>query len=317
MRRLALAGLALAAVAVAGATWMVGRSAPPPLILPVSEPAPDSAETTPARPAEEPDAERLAAARELLGAAAREETCGPYRLLTDVTDRRLLAACGRLASGLDALYEERFGVRPRGQPAEAILLFSDLEDFRAFARADGMPMGYAGYAVGGRGFAVFHADTSQREAFFPTLVHELAHLVGRRALGPNLPPWLSEGLADAIGDSAGGEGFRPLARRAGNGAQAQRLRRAYGGDRAGGLERLAGLKRGGFDRGTVSHDYEQSALFVRFLLTDPELEPRFRSFLGALARGTKYSPERLASALAVGWEELDRRFEAWIASSPG
>ncbi len=316
MRRLVWAGLVIAAVAVAAATWVVRRAEPPTLILPVVEPVADPAETapSPARPAEEPDAERLAAALELLGEDARESSCGPYALYTDVADRRLLAACDRLASELDDLCAARYGVRPVGEAAEAIVLFSRIDDFRVFARGDGIPSGYAGYAVGGRGFAVFHTDGQTIDAFLATLAHELAHLVLRRSLGPNLPPWLSEGLADAVGDSAGEEGFRPLDRAAGNGAQARRLRAAYDGGRAGGLEWLVGLERGGFDRGTVSYDYEQSALFVRFLLTDPELATRFRSFLGDLAQGTRYSPERLASALAVSWEELDRRFAAWIRS---
>ena len=303
---------------IAAAAARADRSPPPALDVPDVAPAEPDLGARPrsaARPAEEPAAERLAAALELLGAEARESSCGPYALYTDVADRRLLAACGRLASELDDLCAARYGVRPVGEAAEAIVLFSEIDDFRVFARGDGMPSGYAGYAVGARGFAVFHADGQTIDAFLSTLAHELAHLVLRRSLGPNLPPWLSEGLADAVGDSAGEEGFRPLDRAAGNGAQARRLRAAYEGGRAGGLERLAGLERGGFDRGTVSFDYEQSALLVRFLLIDPELAPRFRSFLGDLARGTRYSPERLASALAVGWEELDRRFAAWAAAT--
>lgn len=324
MRRLVWGLPALVAVGLAGATWVVRRSEPPALILPATraaaEIAPADLPASPARPAEEPDAERLAAALRLLGDAGRRESCGPYPLYTDVADPRLLAACGRLASALDTVYEERYGLRPVGEPAEAIFLFSDIGSYRAFARDDGMPMGYAGYAVGGRGFAAFHSAVAERgdrplADFLSTLAHELTHLVARRSLGPNLPPWLAEGLADGVGDTAAEEGFRPLETQAGSGPQARRLRRAYRDGRAGGLERLVGLKRGEFDRGTVSFDYEQSALFVRFLLAEPDLAPGFRSFLADLAAGQPHAPELLTRHLAVSWPALDRRFEAWLGAT--
>jgi hypothetical protein len=324
MRKLAWGLPALVAAGLAGATWVVRQSEPPALILPATrapaEIAPADLPASPARPAEEPDAERLAAALKLLGDAGRRERCGPYPLYTDVADPRLLAACGRLATALDGVYEERYGVRPEGEPAEAIFLFSRIAAYRAFARGDGVPMGYAGYAVGGRGFAAFHLGTPgggdrPLADFLSTLTHELTHLVIRRSLGPNLPPWLSEGLADGIGDTAAEEGLRPLEAAAGSGAQARRLRRAYRDGRAGGLERLVGLKRGEFDRGAISFDYEQSALFVRFLLAEPGLAPGFRSFLAALAAGEPHAAELLSRHLALSWPELDRRFEAWLGAT--
>lgn len=305
--------LAVFAAGLVALLWIVGRD----------EPAPGPVETAPAapvppappsrgEPAEPPDAALLARARELLGADAREESCGPYALHTDVTAPDLLAACGRLAARLDDLYEERYGVRPLGAPAEAIVLFAEIGSYRELSPEVGVPLGYAGYTLATRGLAVFYAGDPPYRTFLPTLTHELTHLVSRRALGVNLPPWLSEGLSDGIGDTATAAGFGPVEGIAGSEAQARRLREAYASDRAGSLRRLVALQRSEFDRGTVSFDYEQSALFVRFLLSEPDLAPAFRAFLRDLSRGEIHPPERLASVLGVEWMELERRFEAWV-----
>ncbi len=213
---------------------------------------------------------------------------------------------------LDQVYEARYGIRPRGEPASAIVLFDRAESYRGFAREGGVPMGYAGYALAARGLAVFYAGDQSLDDFVTTLVHELIHLVNRRALGVNLPPWLAEGLADGIGDTATPEGFDPLDGIAGLEALARRLQRAQAEGRAGSLERLVALERGEFDRGVVAHDYEQSALLVRFLLGDRQLAAGFRRFLGAFAGGESYDPEHLATDLGASWADLDARFMQWL-----
>lgn len=274
--------------------------------------APPAVPPSRGRPAATPDAEWLETAKGIFGHRAREKHCGPYRLYTDVRDAGLLDTCGALASQLDALYLKRYGVKPVGQPAEAIVLFSKLADYRTFARQSGVALGYAGYAVGARGLAIFHADSSARDTFFPTLTHELTHLVSRRALGVNLPPWLSEGLSDGIGDTATAKGFGSVEGVEGSEVQVERLKEAYTSNRAGGLARLVALKRSEFDRATVSFDYEQSAVLVRFLLSDPQLKPGFRRYLRGIAENEGVEPERLREALGVEWEELDRRLESWL-----
>lgn len=261
---------------------------------------------------EPPDAELLESARELLGGDGQRDGCGPYALYTDVADPRFVEACTLLASGLDEVYQARYGVRPRGAPAEAIVLFSEIGDYRAFSKQQQIALGYAGYALGARGLAVFYAGGQGLDGFLPTLTHELTHLLNRRALGTNLPRWLSEGLADGIGDSTTAAGFRPPEKAVGNGLQATRLRTALASGRAGSVQRLVALERSEFDRLPASYDYEQSALLVRFLLVDPELAAGFRSFLGEIARGGIYDPEALRGALGVSWEELDRRFKEWV-----
>ncbi len=310
----------LCTVVFAGTTVLACGSEPPAPVTPVSGSTPPQIETTlRGRLAETPDAALLGSARALLAGGGRRANCGPYQLYTDVADPRLIAACGRLASRLDDIYSARYGIQPRGEPAAAIVLFARVESYRAFAREGAVPMGYAGYALAARGLAIFYAGeqragggTKPLESFVTTLVHELSHLVNRRALGVNLPPWLAEGLADGIGDTATSEGFRPLEGTIGVEALALRLRQAQASARAGNLERLVSLKRGEFDRDVVSFDYEQSALLVRFLLSERELRSGFRGFLKGIAGGEAYDSERLADALDTDWAELDRRFEQWL-----
>ena len=67
-----------------------------------------------------------------------------------------------------------------------------------------------------------------------------------------------------------------------------------------------------FDAAPASLDYELSALFVRFLLLDRELSPRFRAWLAAQTVEPR-SPESLPAALAIGWPSLERRFASWVA----
>ncbi len=293
--------------------WWFSRSDPP---VPDAEPVPlieaPPEEKWRGLDPEPPDPDLLASARGLLGDDGREDRCGPYALYTDIEDPSFVGICALLASHLDDTYEARYGIRPRGEPAEAIILFSEISDFRSFSQQQQVPLGYAGYALGARGLAVFYAGDQSLDGFLPTLAHELTHLLNRRALGANLPRWLSEGLADGLGDSATADGLRPLASEPGSGLQAKRLRTALASGQVGSVQRLVSLKPAEFDRETRSFDYEQSALLVRFLLSDPELASGFRAFLGAIARGEIYDPEDLRNALGVEWEELDRRLAGWV-----
>lgn len=306
-------------VAALVAIWFFVRaessteSSPLRVVAPEDSSEPDLAR---GRLPEPPDPQLLAAALALLGPGDRKAACGPYALYTDVDEPRLLTACTLLASQLDAVYKARYGVEPRGEPMEAIVLFATIDSYRSFARETGVSLGYAGYAIAARGLAVFYHGDQPFQTFLTTLAHELTHLLNRRALGVNLPPWLAEGLADGIGDTASEVGFQPLRGVEGSAPQAKRLRDAYEGHRVGSLEPLVARSRREFDRDVVSFDYEQSALLVRFLLDEPELAAGFKTFLKRLAGGeTSASPEDLVASLGVGWDDVDRRFAAWVRAS--
>ena len=270
----------------------------------------------PPHESETPDKELVAAARNLMTDDGRERACGPYRLYTDVRDEALLTTCERLTSSLDATYAVRYGVTPLGQPAEAIFLFSTLDQYQGFVEQQTrMPIGYAAHADAGRGYLALYTGERSRQDFVETLIHELTHLINRRALGGNLPPWLSEGLADGIGDTTTADGLQQIDGANGAEAQATRLEMGYEAGQVPSLSRLLEKNSGEFDSGTISYDYEQSAFLVRLLLTDPDLGPRFRSFLRALAAGSVYTPELFYEHLGLDASELDRRLEAWLRSA--
>ena len=87
---------------------------------------------------------------------------------------------------------------------------------------------------------------------------------------------------------------------------------AFAAGESGALQRLVALPEAHFDAAPASLDYELSALFVRFLLLDRELSPRFRAWLAAQTFEPR-SPESLPAALAIGWPSLERRFASWVA----
>jgi hypothetical protein len=296
--------------ALLGLNLGCGEPEPPPVVVRPPRPRPKPPATA-ARPANAPSSHHLSLARLAMG-RPHEGRCGPYGLTTDSSDSRLLAACEKIGATLDGVYAERFGVTPIGTPVEGIILFGELAAYRHYVEEDGrLAAGYAGFASDIDGLVVLHAGSGRKSAI-TTLAHELTHLVHRRALGTNLPPWLSEGLADAIGYGTTEEGIGPLRGVSGVEALADRLRGALARGWARPLEELAGLPRSGFDREVRSFDYEQSALLVRYLLLDPLLGPRFRGYLATLARGERYDAESLRAVLGVQWNELETGFARWL-----
>ncbi|MDY7092848.1 MAG: hypothetical protein SX243_07745 [Acidobacteriota bacterium] len=312
----ALAVMLAAVLVLLLAWWMERLEAPP--AHPEQAAVPRIEETLRAglRPPP-PSPQLLQRARGLMGEVS-EHSCGPYLLLTDVEDPQLVRSCKSLASSLDRVYEERYGLDLDGAwaPEGALVIFARRGAFRELARQEGGPrVGYAGYSSGSQSVVVLTAEGAQQAELLRTLTHELTHLVNRRTLGSGLPRWLSEGLADGVGDSAVAGGWLALEGLAGVEGPARRLYLAYGEAMVPSLERLLSLQRGDFDRGTVSFDYEQSALFVRYLLHDDALAAGFRAYLQRLAAGEEYDAEALRESLGRSWGELDRGLEAWLQRS--
>lgn len=284
----------------------------------------------------EPDPERLTLALDLLGSRRASGRLGPYVLYTDVTDPYLLQRLSAVAEQLEPIYRQRYDLELVGEPAEAVVLFSREDDYRSFQQAwerlAGLPA--AGHA--GRGLVAFFVEGRQYNETVSTLVHELAHLLNRRALGPALPPWLDEGLAEDLTwaeiDPTG------------------RLRPGtWGGD-------LVALERDGVIVGDLLtaglairrrlplvHDslerdlvpsphalltldwkefvgprrevhYLQAGLLIRFLLDERDLAPRFRRFLADTAEGRPLRPERFRETLELSWSEISERWTAWVGN---
>lgn len=307
-------------VIVIGVLWNAGCS-PPETAPPPPLPAPSTATAFEPRalPAPYPDARLLRAAQQRMGTDVRELHCGPYAVWTDVADAQILAVCQRIAGGLEAVYRQRYGLEPVGRAREGLFLFADLSAFRRFATDDaGAGLGHGGFALPSRGLVALYADGISRETFAANLAHELTHLLERRSLGVNLPPWLSEGLADGISDTASSRGF--ASPRGGEGVEhlVRRLREAYRQGRVRGFRRLTELRRGEFDpppiagSREVAFDYEQSALFVRFLLDDPSRAAAFRGYLRRVAAGEPPTPQLLVESLGASWSGLEASFRDWL-----
>lgn len=282
-----------------------------------------------------PDENLLNSLRELLGAREEVRPLGPYTLYTDVRDGALLEHLERVASRLEEVYVARYGRAPLGTPRAAVVLYASSATYR---RAQEQSPRLAGLASSGHattGLAVLYAEGS-RESAASTLVHELVHLINRRAIGPALPPWLDEGMAEDLSSSEIGADGRPRPGTLGGGRRVSgpwirfeggqatllTLRRRL---REGGLPPLQGiLERDweGFVHGApedVQMRYALSGFWIRYLL-DAENGRRadaFRAFLNAVAAGEQPSAEMLRESLGLPWRRLDAGLRVWLEMQLG
>lgn len=275
-----------------------------------------------------PDEERLQKARARLAPPETAGRVGPYLLYTDVRDAARLGLLDRVAAGLDAVYRARYGLTPTGEPAEAVVLFAKEEDYRSFLRnetvlGDLPATGHTGYGI----VSLYDAGRPVDDVG-STLVHELTHLLNRRAIGPALPSWLEEGLADDLSQSQidpsgrvlpgtlGGVTVREGRRIEMHGARAALQNLIQAAD-SGGLRpfpELLALDWDDFVRRNAELNYAQSSFFLRYLLQaeQGDLAPAFRSFLAEVAEGAPPDPERLREKLGRPWPALEAGFRLWL-----
>lgn len=293
----------------------------------------------------------LAAARDSLGGEPRELSWGRFAVLTDLPEHPLLAVGERIAAELPALHARRHGFAepaptgavPEGLPAApasllvppplgTLVLFAREADYRAYlaATAGGERLAddLAGHAAGGVAALPLAGRTAGQAA--RTLVHELAHLLNRRRWGERLPPWLDEGLAGdlelvEIGDAGGLDAARWASGPPGRDGRRARvgplvaLDRLLADAQRGRLETLAALvalDRPAFAASPRSLErYALAALWVRYLLDDPQRAAAFARFLAALETAP-LPPDGgaalLAGALGADLAAHDRPFHLWL-----
>ncbi|HEX3130188.1 MAG TPA: SH3 domain-containing protein [Thermoanaerobaculia bacterium] len=277
-----------------------------------------------------PDPDRLALARNRLAAPEVGGRLGPYLVYTDVRSPDRLAFLDRVTGGLEALYRARYGVEPVGEPAEVVILFDRETDYRAFLDEDaelaGLPAtGHTALGI----VALWDAGRPEAEVG-ATLVHELVHLLTRRAIGPALPSWIDEGIADDLSQSRidpsgrllpgtlGGITIQAGQRIEMHGARAalQNLIEASDTGTLRPLPELLGLEWREFVRQRAEQNYAQSSFFIRYLLQGEQgsLAAGFRSFLSEVAAGKPPEPERLREKLGRSWPALDAGFRLWLLS---
>jgi Bacterial SH3 domain len=294
-----------------------------------------------ARPA---DPGRLARALAVLGSDAREVAFGPYRLHTDLADPALLARLLPLGATIEAAYRQRFGVEPGPAAGEEVVLFARADEYEAFSADEGRLAGLDSHGHAGGGLAVLAAGHGGAGEVAELLVHEMVHLLNRRALGWELPPWLEEGLAEDLAYSridaegrliAGTLGGREVPRqelgwlspgRAGNrqridltGARASLLNLLthWDDERRLPLGVLVDVPWREFvEPANRALLYPESAFFIRFLLDGPEpaLAAGFRGYLAAIAGGGSWAPAALARALGRELPALEKPYHDWLVA---
>lgn len=256
---------------------------------------------------------------------------GPYSLFTDVDDPAVLAAMARAAEEAEPLYLSRYGLPLRGGAAETIFLYRREVDYRALQARSERIRGLSSRGHVGWGLVALYAGEGRAaQAVAPVLRHELAHLLNRRALGPALPPWLDEGIADDLAAFELDASLAPLE------SPLESLRTVEGeryelrGALAG-LERLAAAIATGsapplpslieldwttfVTEPAAALHYAASAWLVRYLLDEASGHRlAFRAFLRRVSRGGGVGASDLEAALARPWPEVEEAWRRYVAA---
>jgi len=303
--------------------WLEDYQDPSPQVLRQPEPV----LPLPAKPA---DPERISAARQLMEKGGMQVDCGLYPMFTDAVYKALVERCPRVTQGLEDTYRQRYGLEPVSPPAEAIFLFRRVPDYRLFRDREQVPFASnRAHASPAAGYvALYQGERSLRD-ILGTLVHELTHLLNRRSLGPALPSWLNEGIADDLADSRMGEDGsidpgelggesgiqgRRVTRRGGV-AAAIHLQDAMKDDDLPTLAALIEMDRQQFhEPGRAQLHYALSSFWVRYLLSgvDPDLKVGFRAFLQDVGNGEPLTEEQLLERLGRDWQDLEPGFRNWL-----
>ena len=277
-----------------------------------------------------PDRERLKSAQARLGMALNITKLGPYTLYTDSRNQVLIERLRRLAPQLDDVFARRFGLRPIGEPAEAVVLFERFEDYRAFKNQTARLVGLNAAGHAGRGMAAFFRGEQDLDDVTAVFVHEITHLISHRAVGPALPLWLGEGLAETLASSrflpwggidvdAWGGSRRRIGNRttfSGEWIARQKVKDAIRENRLPALDRMIGIDDDIFQNGapTPGLHYTVAGTFFRYLLDGDGGRHRtaFQSFLQGVASGEPATTTVLLDRLKTPWAKLDSGYRSWM-----
>ena len=162
-----------------------------------------------------------------------------------------------------------------------------------------------------------------------TLVHELAHLSSRRSLGPGLPPWLSEGVADDLAESRMDETGSLHPGKLSEGIRIEGRRVTRWGGVATALE-LQGLSKAGnlptlevlmemdrdqfYEPGSMRLHYALSSFWIRYLVSgfDAGLQKGFLEFLQDVADGEPLTKSHFLHSVDTDWHGLEAGFRIWL-----
>ncbi len=275
------------------------------------------------------DPEKLTEARQLFFGKETVGRLGPYSLISDVTDAALLSLLDGIAVGVQESYVQRYGRVPIGRAVETIVVYRREGPYRLLLskwnRIHGLPAsGHTGFGL----VASYQGDRLPAE-LAQTLVHELVHLLNRRALGPALPPWLDEGIADDLSysrtTSSGhlilgslGEIRIEAANRyvlKGGLASLALLAQPRHGEWSG-LPALLDLDWQGFvGVDDIGLHYAESTFLVRCLLADrcgDGSRESFSSFLKGISEGGSAESSALLLSLDSEWSQVEAALRLYV-----
>jgi len=278
------------------------------------------------------DAKLLAAARKILGEKENVSRLGAYELYTDVNDPALLALLTQLANQIEPLYQSRYGRPLAGQAKGAVVLYAAESAYRAFQQQSEALRGLSSTGHNSLGVVALYVGDRQAEDVGSTLLHELGHLLNRRALGPALPSWLDEGLCEDIAFTKIGPGGHLLpAEMAGRsvrtgqridfeGASTSffRLRGLLLDHQLPTLRELAALDWRGFVHSEKRRtSYDLAGVWVRYLVDGEKgrRAPGWRAFLFSVASGGQPDTSSLMASLQEEAELVEANFRVWLLDS--
>ncbi len=256
------------------------------------------------------DPDRLQQAIALLGADGRSSTLGPYRAWTDVAEPALVTRLTELAARIEMAYRERYELTVVGETTASVVLFANQVDYARFRDGEPRLVGLDSRGHTSRGIVALFAEGEWGDVE-ATLTHELAHLLNRRAIGPALPPWLDEGLAEDLAAATVRGPAWPA-------AQLRRRTKTGAGSRGSDLPQgsLPEILDADWDKFVSperrSLHYAWSAAWIHFLMSaDPVLSAGFKEFLAGVAAGGAVDAGALQRHLGYGWDDLERSFNRW------
>lgn len=262
--------------------------------------------------------------RALVGPAETRRV-GPIRVSGTVSDRRFERTLERAVEAVPLALLERLGLATDGEGEEVLLLVPDSPEWRELSAELGA--GHLGFAT----FGVAAVSTAgERELVRATVVHEVTHLLLRRAFAGEPPRWLDEAIAEDLAWSrSGADGAVLLGTLRGRSATIERADEAtqrLGGGRAA-LEGLARRWRPG--RPTVASVIDGAeeqwmgsdagfayALAVATLRAALEVDEaaaqRVRTAVVVAASGSSLGAAELLEALSLDEAGLDQLVWRWL-----
>lgn len=284
-----------------------------------------------------PSSEDLERALALMDGQPMEVRLGPYRAFVDFDDAKLFELLSSVAMQVEPLWTRRHGLKPLGTPESVVVLYQNPTNYRMLERATDHLRGLHAEGFAGFGLIATYVGARGDEEVATTLVHEICHRIHRRALGPALPPWLEEGLADDIalsrldGDRLDPTGYsgRRISERADDGGTRIRftqglaalwnLKEAILRGQMPLLTRLTDLDRDAFldpsaGMGQRRLRYDAMALWVRYLVSADEGRHRqgWQRFLRGIADGGPVTVDALLESVGIPADDLEADYRTWV-----